>query len=119
MRLRERHHALEQLLDFLAAGGSYSELVVGTLMSTLIPQLTDAKIPEHSRDLLLRALHMLAEEGEGVKEGMRPLAPTLAQWLGHASPSEAVLGVIASACRDTKTVLELRELQQSVSKWVT
>ena len=79
-------------------------------MSTLIPQLTDAKIPEHSRDLLLRALHMLAEEGEGVKEGMRPLAPTLAQWLGHASPSEAVLGVIASACRDTKTVLELREV---------
>ena len=101
--------ALEQLLDFLEAGGSYSELVVSTLMSTLIPQLTDAKIPEHSRDLLLRALHMLAEEGEGVKEGMRPLAPTLAQWLGHASPSEAVLGVIASACRDTKTVLELRE----------
>ena len=49
--------ALEQLLDFLEAGGSYSELVVSTLMSTLIPQLTDAKIPEHSRDLLLRALH--------------------------------------------------------------
>ena len=45
--------ALEQLLDFLEAGGSYSELVVSTLMSTLIPQLTDAKIPEHSRDLLL------------------------------------------------------------------
>ncbi len=101
--------ALEQLLDFLEAGGSYSELVVGTLMSTLIPQLTDAKIPEHSRDLLLNALHQLAEDGEGVKEGMRPLAPTLAQWLGHASPSESVLSVIASACRDTKTVLELRE----------
>ena len=51
----------------------------------------------------------LAEEGEGVKEAMRPLAPTLAGWLSEKEPSEAVLGVIASACRDPKTALELRD----------
>ena len=78
-------------------------------MQTLLPQLTDAKIPLRSRDLLLRALHTLAEEGEGIKEAMRPLAPTLARWLSEKSPSEAVLGVIASACKDTKTALELRD----------
>ena len=36
----------------------HTDLVVGTLMSTLIPQLTDAKIPERSRDLLLKALEV-------------------------------------------------------------
>ena len=101
--------AREQLLDFLEAGGFYSQLVVSTLIATLLPQLTDAKIPQRARDLLLQALHQLAEEGEGVKEAMRPLAPTLAQWMADAEPSEAVLGVVAAACRDPKTALELRE----------
>jgi|MDSW01.2.fsa_nt_gb hypothetical protein len=78
-------------------------------MQTLLPQLTDAKIPLRSRDLLLRALHTLADEGEGIKEAMRPLAPTLAQWLGEKEPTEAVLGVVASACKDKKTALELRD----------
>ena len=44
-------------------------------MQTLLPQLTDAKIPLRSRDLLLRALHTLADEGEGIKESMSPLRP--------------------------------------------
>ena len=101
--------ALSQLLDFLEAGSSIGEVVVSTLMSTLIPQLVDAKIPAAFRDLLLDALHTLAEEGEGVKQAMRPLAPTLAQWLNEKEPSEAVLGVIASASRDVKTALELRD----------
>ena len=101
--------AREQLLDFLEAGGFYSQLVVSTRIATLLPQLTDAKIPQRARDLLLQALHQLAEEGEGVKEAMRPLAPTLAQWMADAEPSEAVLGVVAAACRDPKTALELRE----------
>ena len=78
-------------------------------MSTLLPQLTDAKIPERSRDLLLKALHALADDGEAVKEAMRPLAPTLTAWIGVSEPSEAVLGVIAAACKDVKMALELRE----------
>ena len=57
----------------------------------------------------MRALHTLADEGEGIKEAMRPLAPTLAQWLAEKEPTEAVLGVVASACKDTKTALELRD----------
>ena len=101
--------ALAQLLDFLEAGGGVAELVVDTLMSTLLPQLTDAKIPERSRDLLLKALHALADDGEAVKEAMRPLAPTLTAWIGVSEPSEAVLGVIAAACKDVKMALELRE----------
>ena len=100
--------SLEQLLDLLEAG-SVGEIVVETLMATLLPQLTDAKIPLRSRDLLLRALHTLSDEGEGVKEAMRPLAPTLAQWLSEKEPTEAVLGVIASASKDKKTALELRD----------
>ena len=75
--------------------GSIGEVVVETVMGTLLPQLTDAKIPLRSRDLLLKALHTLADEGEGIKEAMRPLAPTLAQWLGEKEPTEAVLGVVA------------------------
>ena len=63
--------------DLLEAG-SIGEVVVETVMQTLLPQLTDAKIPLRSRDLLLRALHTLSDEGEGIKEAMRPLAPTLA-----------------------------------------
>ena len=101
--------ALAQLLDFLEAGGGVAELVVDTLMSTLLPQLTDAKIPERARDLLLKALHALADDGEAVKEAMRPLAPTLTAWIGVSEPSEAVLGVIAAACKDVKMALELRE----------
>lgn len=100
--------ALEQLLDLLDAG-SIGETVVDTIMQTLLPQLTDAKIPARARDLLLKALHTLAEEGEGIKEAMRPLASTLASWLSAKEPSEAVLGVIASACKDIKTALELRD----------
>lgn len=100
--------SLEQLLDFLEAG-SIAEVVVTTVMGTLIPQLTDSMIPIRSRDLLLQALHTLAEEGEGIKEAMRPLAPTLAGWLNEKEPSEAVLGVVASACKDPKTALELRD----------
>ena len=105
-KLAER--ALEQMLDLLEAG-SISELVVDAVMNTLIPQLTEAKIPMRARDLLLRALHTLADEGEGVKEAMRPLAPTLAGWLGEREPTEAVLGVVASASKDKKTALELRD----------
>ena len=100
--------SLEQLLDFLEAG-SIAEVVVSTVMGTLLPQLTDSKIPVRSRDLLLQALHSLAEEGGGIKEAMRPLAPMLASWLNEKEPSEAVLGVIASACKDTKSTLELRD----------
>lgn len=100
--------SLEQLLDFLEAG-SIAEVVVTTVMGTLLPQLTDSMIPLRSRDLLLQALHTLAEEGDGIKEAMRPLAPTLAGWLNENDPSEAVLGVVASACKDTKTSLELRD----------
>ena len=47
--------AREQLLDFLEAGGTYAALVVNTLIATLLPQLTDSKIPQRSRDLLLQA----------------------------------------------------------------
>ena len=100
--------ALEQLLDLLEAG-SVGEMVVETVMATLIPQLTDPKIPLRARDLLLRALHTLADEGEGIKEAMRPLGPTLAQWINDKEPSEAVLGVVASASKDKKTALELRD----------
>ena len=93
----------------LSRWSAVGEVVVETVMQTLLPQLTDAKIPLRSRDLLLRALHTLADEGEGIKEAMRPLAPTLAQWLGEKEPTEAVLGVVASACKDKKTALELRD----------
>ena len=64
--------------------GSIGEMVVDTVMSTLLMQLNDAKIPLRSRDLLLRALHTLADEGEGIKEAMRPLAATVAQVRGRA-----------------------------------
>lgn len=100
--------SLDQLLDLLEAG-SIAEVVVETVISTLLPQLTDPKIPQRARDLLLQALHTLAEEGEGIKEAMRPLASTLASWLSDKDPSEAVLGVIASACKDRKTALQLRD----------
>jgi hypothetical protein len=43
-------------------------------------------------------------------EAMRPLAPTLAGWLSDREPSEAMLGVIATAFKDKKTALELREV---------
>lgn len=75
----------------------------------MLPQLTDAKIPTRARDLLLKALHILSEDGEGIREAMRPLAATLAGWLSERDPSEAVLGLVASACRDTKTALEMRD----------
>ena len=91
----------------ILAGGTYSQLVVGTLMGTLLPQLTDAKIPHAARDLLLQALHHRAEEGEGVKEAMRPLAPTLAAWLHEAEPSEAVLGCVSNSAKSTVPVSPL------------
>ena len=44
-----------------------------------IPEIVPEPAGGAQRDLLLRALHTLADEGEGIKEAMRPLAPTLAQ----------------------------------------
>ena len=43
-------------------------------MSTLLPQLTDAKIPERSRDLLLKVFDALGNESELTKKGRRKLS---------------------------------------------
>ena len=101
--------ALEQLIDMLDAG-SIGPVVVDTIMATMLPQLNDPKIPNRARNLLLRALHTLEDEGQGIMVAMRPLAPTLAGWLSDREPSEAMLGVIATAFKDKKTALELREV---------
>ena len=66
--------SLEQLLDLLEAG-SIGEMVVETVMATMLPQLTDTKIPARARDLLLRALHTLAEEGDGIKQAAADINP--------------------------------------------
>ena len=43
-----RRNAPQDVLDLLEAG-SVGEIVVDTVMATLLPQLTDAKIPLRSR----------------------------------------------------------------------